>query len=38
MSAALQGPSERIVLNAPVFAIGREPDNQLLIFTQLAKV
>jgi pSer/pThr/pTyr-binding forkhead associated (FHA) protein len=31
MSAALQGPSEHIVLNTPVFAIGREPDNQLVI-------
>ena len=31
MSAALQGPSERIALETPVLTIGRAPDNQLVL-------
>jgi pSer/pThr/pTyr-binding forkhead associated (FHA) protein len=31
MSAALQGPSERILLETPVLTIGRAPDNQLVL-------
>ena len=31
MSAALQGPSERVLLETPVLTIGRAPDNQLVL-------